>query len=63
MVDSYPNNEVIYKWKEENISIGWFPIQIDDGVKLSQFDLLGTNWNDSQAIQKGSNKLFFSQNE
>ncbi len=50
---SYPANEVVYKWKEQNISVGWFPIQIDDGVKLSQYDLLGTAWNGSQYEIKG----------
>ena len=51
---SYPINEIVYKWKNQNNSTEWNPIQIDDGVKLSQFDLLGTKWNvKPKVVQKG----------
>ncbi len=44
---------MIYKWKSKTKSHSpdWKPIQIDDGVRLSQFDLLGTEWNSSETIR------------
>ena len=53
---SYSVDEVVYKWKIKQDNPHWKPIQIDDGVKLSQFDLLGTNWNKTDFYQ--NSKLF-----
>lgn len=47
---SYSEQEVSYRWKIKGDSVDWKPIQIDNGVVLSQFDLLGTDWNHSRYI-------------
>jgi gamma-aminobutyric acid receptor subunit alpha len=41
----YEMDEVKYIWKSVKDNKNYKAIQIDVGVKLSQFDLLGTKWN------------------
>ena len=51
---SYSVNEINYRWKIQPKRLEWKPIQIDDGVKLSQFDLISTDWNGSQYVKHGT---------
>lgn len=41
---SYSVDEVEYRWKTK-ADVNYKAIQVDDGVKLSQFDLIGIEWN------------------
>ena len=65
---SYSVDEVEYRWKTKEDNPSWKPIQIDDGVKLSQFDLLGTNWNKTDFYQNSelpleSSRALFRKNK
>ena len=45
---SYSTKHIEYRWKSKPGVADWKPIQIDRGVKLSQFDLLNATWNGTQ---------------
>lgn len=47
---SYSTNETSYNWMEKRRQPTWKPIQIDNRVKLSQFDILSTSWNSTKYI-------------
>ncbi len=52
---SYSMNEIGYQWGTLlKLAVDWKPVQIDRKMKLSQFDLIGTNWNGTRIVKKSN---------
>jgi len=48
-------NEIGYQWGTLlKLAVDWKPVQIDRKMKLSQFDLIGTNWNGTRIVKKSN---------
>ena len=52
---SYSTNEISYQWGTQlKLAVDWKPVQIDQKMKLSQFDLIGTNWNATRVVKRSN---------